>query len=52
VDRKVPRAERDRVALVVDADDRIVWVAGVAVAHGCRVTVPEDGVLILKQRTA
>jgi tRNA(Ile)-lysidine synthase len=52
VDRKVPRAERDRVAVVVDADDRIVWVAGVAVAHGCRVTAPEDGVLILNQRTA
>jgi tRNA(Ile)-lysidine synthase len=51
VDRKVPRSERDRVPLVVDADDRIVWVAGLAVAHDCRVTVPEDGVLILEQRT-
>jgi tRNA(Ile)-lysidine synthetase-like protein len=52
VDRKVPRGDRDRVALVVDADDRIVWVAGLAVAHDCRVTAPEDGVLILEQRTA
>jgi tRNA(Ile)-lysidine synthase len=52
VDRKVPRSERDRVAVVVDADDRIVWVAGVAVAHGCRVTASGDGVLILEQRTA
>jgi tRNA(Ile)-lysidine synthase len=52
VDRKVPRSERDRVAVVVDSDDRIVWVAGVAVAHGCRVTAPGDGVLILEQRTA
>ncbi|HEX5069630.1 MAG TPA: tRNA lysidine(34) synthetase TilS [Vicinamibacterales bacterium] len=51
VDRKVPRRERDRVPVVVDADDRIVWVAGLAVAHDCRVTAPEDGVLILEQRS-
>lgn len=50
VDRKIPREERDRVALVVDANDRIVWVAGVAIAHECRVTAPEDGVLILDLR--
>jgi tRNA(Ile)-lysidine synthase len=52
VDRKVPRAERDRVPLIVDADDRIVWVAGLVVAHDCRVTAPEDGVLILEKRKA
>jgi len=52
VDRKVPRSQRDRVPVVVDATDRIVWVAGVAVAHDCRVTAPADGVLILKLRTA
>jgi len=52
VDRKVPRGDRDRVALVVDADDKIVWVAGLVVAHDCRVTAPEDGVLILEQRTS
>ena len=52
IDRKVPRAERDRVPLIVDADDKIVWVAGLAVAHDCRVTAPEDGVLILEKRTA
>jgi hypothetical protein len=39
------------VPLVVDASDRIVWVAGVTLAHECRVTAPEDGVLILEQRT-
>jgi tRNA(Ile)-lysidine synthase len=50
VDRKVPRSERDRVAVVVDADDKIVWVAGVAVAHGCRVTASGDGVLLFEQR--
>jgi hypothetical protein len=52
VDRKIPRIERDHVALVVDANDRIVWVAGVAIAHECRVTAPADGVLILEQRIA
>jgi tRNA(Ile)-lysidine synthase len=51
VDRKVPRFERDAVPVVVDAADRIVWVAGVALAHECRVTAPLDGVLILEQRT-
>jgi tRNA(Ile)-lysidine synthase len=51
VDRKVPRFERDAVPVVVDAADRIVWVAGVALAHECRVTAPQDGVLILEQRT-
>lgn len=50
VDRKVPRSQRDRVAVIVDADDRIVWVAGLAVAHDCRVTAPEAGVLILELR--
>ena len=52
VDRKVPRSERDRVPVVVDADDRIVWVAGVSLAHDCRVTAPSNGVLILEKRTA
>jgi len=51
VDRKVPRFERDAVPVIVDAADRIVWVAGVALAHECRVTAPRDGVLILEQRT-
>jgi len=51
VDRKVPRFERDAVPVVMDAADRIVWVAGVALAHECRVTAPLDGVLILEQRT-
>jgi tRNA(Ile)-lysidine synthase len=52
VDRKVPRNERDRVPLVVDADDQIVWVAGFTVAHDYRVTAPEAGMLILEQRTS
>ena len=52
VDRKVPRAERDRVPIVVDAAGRIVWVAGLAVAEECRVTRPEAGMVILEMRPA
>jgi tRNA(Ile)-lysidine synthase len=48
VDRKIPRAERDRVPVVVDAKGHIVWVAGLATAEACRVTAPEAGVVILK----
>ena len=48
VDRKIPIAERDRVPIVEDGAGRIVWVAGVAVAHGARVTRPEAGMVILE----
>ena len=48
VDRKVPRPLRDRVPLVVDGDDRIVWVAGHAVADEFRVTAASQAVLTLK----
>ena len=48
VDRKVPRAARDRVPLVVDARGRIVWVAGFTIAHECRVTAPAGGVVVLE----
>ena len=48
VDRKIPRDERDFVPLVVDADGRIVWVAGVTIAEECRVTRPDAGVVVLK----
>jgi tRNA(Ile)-lysidine synthase len=47
VDRKVPRAERDRVVLVVDGRDRIVWVAGHGVDHEVRVTDRRAAVIIL-----
>jgi tRNA(Ile)-lysidine synthase len=50
VDRKVPRADRDRVPLVVDRDDRIVWIVGHAVAEGFRATTPSPGVILLKAR--
>jgi tRNA(Ile)-lysidine synthase len=48
VDRRVPRAERDRVPLVVDAEDRLVWVAGHTVSHDARVTDLTRGMVVLK----
>ena len=50
VDRKVARAERDGLPLVVDRDDRIVWVVGHSVAEDFRVTAPSQGVILLKAR--
>jgi tRNA(Ile)-lysidine synthase len=37
VDRKVPRWERARVPILVDAQDRILWVVGQRVAEVARV---------------
>ncbi len=48
MDRKVSRQERDRVPIVTDASGRIVWVAGLTIEEGCRVTTPETGVVILE----
>jgi tRNA(Ile)-lysidine synthase len=50
VDRKVPRKERDTLPLVVDSDDRIVWVVGQSVAEDFRVTGAPQGVILLKAR--
>ena len=50
VDRKVARARRDSVPLVVDETDRIVWVAGHGIDEAFRVTDPAQPVLILKLR--
>lgn len=50
VDRKVARADRDALPLVVDRDDRIIWVVGQSVAEDFRVTAPEKGVILLKAR--
>ena len=50
VDRKVPRETRDSLPLVVDRDDRIVWVVGESVAEDFRVTEPSRGVILLKAR--
>ena len=50
VDRKVPRRERDRVPLVVDESERIVWVAGHGIDEAFRVTDPAQAVVIFKVR--
>jgi len=50
VDRKVSRNERDTLPLVVDSDDRIVWVVGQSVAEDFRVTGPAQAVIFLKAR--
>jgi tRNA(Ile)-lysidine synthase len=48
VDRKVPRQQRDRVPLVVDENDRIIWVAGHGIDDEFRVTDSSQAVLILR----
>jgi tRNA(Ile)-lysidine synthase len=48
VDCKLPRAERDRVPLVVDETDRIVWVAGYGIDEAFRVTDTSQHVLVLR----
>jgi tRNA(Ile)-lysidine synthase len=50
VDRKVPRAERDRTPLVVDGSDRVVWVAGHAISGDFCVSGHTRAVVILKLR--
>jgi tRNA(Ile)-lysidine synthase len=50
VDRKVPRGQRDRVPLVVDAGGRIVWVVGEAVGEEFRSSDPSACVILLKAR--
>ena len=48
VDRKVPRARRAQIPIVVDPADRVVWVAGHAIAEDFRVTPATSDVVILK----
>ena len=50
VDRKVARSERDTLPLVVDSDDRIVWVVGHSVGEDFRVTSASQAVILLKAR--
>ena len=52
VDRKVPRAARDGVPIVVDREDRIVWVAGHEIDRAFRVTNASQTVVILTLRRA
>lgn len=48
VDRKVPRAERDRIPIVTDSEGRIVWVAGHALDEVFRVSDPAQAVVVLR----
>jgi tRNA(Ile)-lysidine synthase len=50
VDRKVAQIRRDRVPLVVDGADRIIWVAGYGIDEEFRVTDPSQSVLLLRLR--
>ena len=50
VDRKIARVDRDRLPLVVDRDDRIVWVVGQSVSEDFRITEPKRAVILLKAR--
>lgn len=50
VDRKVPRDERVRVPVVVDALGRIAWVAGHVVGEPFRVTPRSEAVVVLTLR--
>lgn len=50
IDRKVPREMRDSLPLVVDAENRIVWVVGEAIAADFRVTAASRGVILLRSR--
>lgn len=34
--RHVPRCDRDRMPLVVDAEDRVIWIPGIEVSHHAR----------------
>ncbi|HYM24308.1 MAG TPA: tRNA lysidine(34) synthetase TilS [Vicinamibacterales bacterium] len=48
VDRKIARNERSRVPLVVDAADRIVWVAGHGIDEAFAITDAAQAVLLLR----
>lgn len=48
--RHVPRFDRDRLPLVVDADDRIVWIPGVEISHHARLELNSRQCLELRAR--
>ncbi len=47
IDRKVPRAERDALPLVL-AGEEIIWVVGREVSHRCRITPRTKQALLLR----
>ena len=48
VDRKVPRADRTRIPVVLDAEGRVIWVIGFGISHDFRAGEGSESVLILK----
>jgi tRNA(Ile)-lysidine synthase len=48
VDRKIPRTWRDRVPVVVNEQDDIIWVAGVVLSEHAKVTDRTQSVVILR----
>jgi tRNA(Ile)-lysidine synthase len=48
VDRKVGRARRDTVPLVVDGSDQIIWVAGHGIDERFRIMDPAQAVVVLR----
>jgi tRNA(Ile)-lysidine synthase len=48
VDMKMPRADRDGVAVVVDANGQLVWVVGVTPADECRARSTESEMVVLR----
>ena len=50
VDRKIARAKRGLVPLVVDVQGRIIWVVGMALANDFRVTDRTQAVIVLRVR--
>ena len=50
VDRKIRRADRASIPLVIDPRLGVVWVAGHGLAEDVRINAPDEGVLVLKVR--
>jgi tRNA(Ile)-lysidine synthase len=50
VDRKIERARRHRVPVVVDGRDRVVWVVGMGLSEDFRVTEATASMIILRVR--
>jgi tRNA(Ile)-lysidine synthase len=48
VDVKMPREDRDRVAVVVDAHGQLVWVVGVTPADECRARSQQAEMVVLR----
>ncbi|MFW5991912.1 MAG: tRNA lysidine(34) synthetase TilS [Halanaerobiaceae bacterium] len=47
IDEKIPAGERDKIPLIIDADGKIVWIAGYRVDNRFRVTAGTDKILKL-----